>query len=836
MIKNTNTLVINNLSKKSFKANKSRNKIAIIAIVLATLLFTSLFTIGMGMLKSNEYSTMRMVGGSTHGSFKYLTVEQYNKIKDNKLIKYKGIAVPIAIAENKELAKRQVEIKYGDKNYIKTTFATPINGDIPTKKNEILVDTLTLDLLGLPYDLNQNIKLTYKINDKEYTNEFKVSGIFEGDKVISASSAYVSKNLIKDVLGNIDQEKLKKDNDLVGTIILDVNFSNSMNIEKKLQKVIKDSGYNENEIDYGVNWAYMGGKNLDLGTVFGAIGLILLIMFTGYLIIYNIFYISIVRDIKFYGQLKTIGTTKKQIKKIIIKQALILCLIAIPIGLVLGYAIGSMVTPLIMKTVNVTHTKLSSNPIIFIFATVFSIITVLISVYKPAKIASKVSPVEAIRYTGVNENIKRKIKKTSSGAKLNNMALSNIFRNKKKTFIVIASLSLSIILLNTVYTMASGIDIDKFLRRSIGTDFTIGDTSFYRMEFDPESANALTEDVIKDIEQLDVVNSIDKMYYKQTKIPLTDKIKKVLDAKHKEGNEEINISIDEMLEEKKVSSEYYGVDRGIYKLLKNYISEGKPDEEKFASGDYIIANTNFILGNLVEVGDKVTIPFENGKSKEYTVMAIITNEPAYLNRGLGFPCFTGYLPSEEFKTTTKNNSIMTAMFNIKDGKEQEVENHIKSLIKSNPLLDYRSKQTYINEFKSTIKIYEIVGYGLSTIVGIIGILNFINVVSTNIISRKNELAMLNSIGMTRKQIKKMLILEGIYYVVITIGAVVIIGLPLTYLLVNTIAGGMSIFSYTFRIMPVILSIPILLLISIFVPSICFEKVNNEVIIETLRNS
>ena len=153
MIKNTNTLVINNLSKKSFKANKSRNKIAIIAIVLTTLLFTSLFTIGMGMLKSNEYSTMRMVGGSTHGSFKYLTVEQYNKIKDNKLIKYKGIAVPIAIAENKELAKRQVEIKYGDKNYIKITFATPIKGDIPTKKNEILVDTLTLDLLGLPMTL-----------------------------------------------------------------------------------------------------------------------------------------------------------------------------------------------------------------------------------------------------------------------------------------------------------------------------------------------------------------------------------------------------------------------------------------------------------------------------------------------------------------------------------------------------------------------------------------------------------------------------------------------------------------------------------------------------------
>ncbi|MGL5692669.1 MAG: ABC transporter permease, partial [Peptostreptococcaceae bacterium] len=516
MIKNTNSQIIEKLSKRSFKDNKSRNKIAIISIVLTTLLFTSLFTIGMGILKSNEYSRMRMVGGSSHGNFKNLTVKEYNNLKDNSLIKSKGISVPIAIGENEEFAKRQVEIRYGDKKYIELAFATPMKGSIPIEKNEILVDTITLDLLGLPYELNQNIKLTYKIDNKEYTDEFKISGIFEGEKVAMASSLYVSQSFIKDILANVDQEKSKAENDFVGLISLDVKFSNSNNIEKKLAKVIIDSGYDINEIEFGVNWAYMGGNSLDIGTVLGTIGLILIIMLTGYLIIYNIFYISIVREIKFYGQLKTIGTTKKQIKKIIIKQALKLSLIGIPVGLILGYIIGVMTMPLIMRTVNISHIKLSITPIIFIGATIFSLSTVLISVYKPAKIASKVSPVEAIRYTGVSENTKRKIKKTSNGAKINNMALANIFRNKKKAIIVISSLSLSIILLNTVYTMVSGMDMGKFLSKSIGTDFTIGDTSFYRWKFDPSAKNSLTEEIVKELQNLDGVKSVDKMYYTET--------------------------------------------------------------------------------------------------------------------------------------------------------------------------------------------------------------------------------------------------------------------------------------------------------------------------------
>ncbi|MER3123691.1 ABC transporter permease, partial [Bacillus altitudinis] len=148
MIRTNNKEVINRLSKNSFKYNKGRNKFAIVSIILTTLLFTAFFTVQMSMIKSTQYETMRMVGGTFHGGFKDLNTKEYEKIKDNKLIKEKSISIFVNLAENKELAKRQTEIKYGDKNYIENGFAKPFKGNIPKSKNEILVDTLTLDALG----------------------------------------------------------------------------------------------------------------------------------------------------------------------------------------------------------------------------------------------------------------------------------------------------------------------------------------------------------------------------------------------------------------------------------------------------------------------------------------------------------------------------------------------------------------------------------------------------------------------------------------------------------------------------------------------------------------
>ncbi len=836
MYENNNKAIINKLANRSIKSSSMRNIFAILAIILTTVLFTTVFTIGISMIKSIEYSTMRQVGGSAHGGFKYLTTEEFEIIKEHKNIKEYGIAIPVSIAENPELTKRQVEIRYVDKKEAGYNFILPLTrGDMPKKENEIVLDTITLDMLGLEHELGQDIILDYSIEGKSYSKSFILSGYYEGDIVSMASSACVSEEFIDKNLSDIDQKLSKESGSYTGVINLDVMLNNKYNIKEKLLKILYDSGLDTDKISLGVNWAYMGsGLSMKLSDMVPLLSLLLLIMLSGYLIIYNLFYISVVKDIRFYGLLKTIGTTSRQLRKLIIKQGIILSTIGIPIGLILGYLVGIVLLPYILQVLTFSHAATSINPIIFIGSALFSITTVLISCHKPAKIAAKTSPIEAVRYTGISQSGGKRIKKSRNGIKLYKMAFSNILRNKKKVFIVIGSLSLSMILLNGVYTIVYGFDMDKYLSREVGTDFTIGDASFYRWRFSNNDPNAVTEELCNEIESLPGVEGVGKLYNNQIKIPTSEKIEELAREKLDVVDNMYRDGLEALLKNKMMWVDIYGMDIRLYTLLNQYIVKGEFDSELFETGNYAVIERNYWMGDIYDIGDKVSLPFEN-EVREYKVMAIVEYLPLYIYSGSTF--IDGakmYIPSEEYGRHTDNLSIMTAMFNVEDEHIPNIERYVKDKIKQIPTLDYRSKSTYEKEYHDMVNTYTTVGYTLSFIIGLIGILNFTNVIITSIISRRQEFATIQSIGMTNKQLRQMLIFEGLYYALITFIVVLTIGMPIIYLGINSTVGGMSFFSYHFTILPIILSMPILIGISGLIPALSFTSIKNTSVVERLR--
>ncbi|MEG0952229.1 MAG: ABC transporter permease, partial [Niameybacter sp.] len=146
-----NQQVIRKLSKRSLKGNKLRNLFAVIAITLTTILFTSVFTIGLGMLNSFQESNFRMAGGYSHGGFKSLTKEQYEQLKAHPLIKESGLTVTVGLAENEGLMKSPTEIRYVDENVAKWRYIQIQEGHMPQGVDEVALDTVTLDLLGIPY-------------------------------------------------------------------------------------------------------------------------------------------------------------------------------------------------------------------------------------------------------------------------------------------------------------------------------------------------------------------------------------------------------------------------------------------------------------------------------------------------------------------------------------------------------------------------------------------------------------------------------------------------------------------------------------------------------------
>lgn len=846
---NGNSKVIKRLSYKTTKNNKLRNIFAITAIALTTLLFTTLFTLGMGVVESIEQQTMRQVGSSSHGNFKYLTIEEFDKLKTHPLIKDIGFSVVVNIAENSKLIKRQTEIRYATDNTAKWGYSYPTTGKMPEAENEIVTDTIVLDMLGVEHKVGETVTLEYNIGDEKISTDFILSGFWEGDTINSASQAYVSKTFIEKNLAGIDQIQQKETGGITGLLFADIMFKDSSNIEKNVKKVIEDSGFNENEITFGTNWAYMSS---DLGSIepstflFGII-IIILIVLTGYLIIYNIFQISVIKDIRFYGLLKTIGTTPKQIKELVRNQSILLSIIGIPIGLIGGYIIGVVLLPTLMAILAFKTSYISVSPIIFIGSTIFAIITISISCRKPSKIAAMVSPIEAIRYTGVDINYKKNKKNSVDGGKLHKMAFSNLFRNKKKTFIVVISMSLSIILLNAVYSMTKSFDMDKYLSTSISSDFVLAHAKYFRYQF--KTAEELPSQALIDaINNLDGIEQTSKIYFEEKAINLD---KTATQNFYNKYNDEFMSKQKGMFETmysqmikdfeltKALKFQIYGLNEFSFSKLKPL--DEKIDIEKFMTGDYAIvdASSESVTnesGNLYNVGDKITIGLGDGKEKTYEIMAK-ASIPFSMGTRFGTTGDTIYLPEKEFIEQMENPLFCNYMFDVKDENIDEIETFLEDYttnVEAN--MKYESKKSYIKEFEQLVSTFVIIGGALSFIIGFVGILNFINSMLTNIISRKQEFAMLQSIGMTNSQLNKMLIFEGLYYSMFTIITIFTVGLGISYMAVQVVAGQMWFFTYHATVFPMIIATPILIIISMIVPYFAYKSSNKQTIVEKLRET
>ncbi|WDV46615.1 FtsX-like permease family protein [Clostridiaceae bacterium M8S5] len=845
MIKVNNKKMINKLAFKNMTSAKSRNIMAILAIVLTTVLFTCLLTVSIGVKDSFQYQTIRQAGGDGHGALKYINDEQYNNIKNHKLInKISYNKIVADSVDSTEFLKRHVEMYYMDDVAMELGFCEPTAGSKPIKENEIITDTKTLDLLGVPHKIGANVPLEYTVRGEKIKRTFKLSGYWESDPVFNVGLAIVSRAYV-DAMGDKLKYTYNDDYSMVGAINSYVMFDNSFNLEDKLTTTITESGYTipeaknggkflDTDIRNNINWAYISSSfSLDPTTIISFSLLVLLIIFSGYLIIYNIFQISVIRDIKFYGLLKIIGTTSKQIRRIISFQAIILCLIGIPIGLLVGFIIGCKVMPMVLSITNydLSDIKISYNPAIFIASSIFALITVFISTRKPARIASKSSPVEAVKYSGGNENIKNKTKRTKGKNNIRKMALSNISRNKKRTIIAIVSMTLSLVILNSVFTITNGIDMDKFLAKFVDTDFLIGHANYFNQHRFRSAEDELNATFISAVKSRDEFKVGGKIYYN---IDIGD-----CSIYRENPNEkgchgyQLNLARDgqPMLD-------LYGMDD--FNLSRLDIIEGSMDIDRFKEGQYIIEGVHDDdHGNIInetshyEIGDKVKITVD-GNAYEYEVMAKIRINSRTISSRF-YNDFAFYLPSDKYKSIVKKPVLMTYAFDVIDGTENEMESFLKSYTnKIQTLMDYESKAVFVNEFDGVYNLFLTVGGILSAIIGLIGVLNFVNSMFTSIWSRRREFAMLQGIGMSRKQLISMLSFEGLYYALFTIFASIVLSTVFSKFVIDEIVSNLWFFSYRFVIMPLLIVAPILILVSVIIPYVAYISIGKDSIVERLR--
>ena len=849
---NNNGAAIKKLSGRYFKSNKSRNIIAVIAIVLTTILFTTIFTLGSGLMDTVHDQNIRKAGGEGQAVLNYISDEVYEDVAGSPLIDRIAYAKAISYRlKNPGLERWRSDLWYMDDTALEFARYTPTTGRLPEAENEIIADTKTLDALGVPARIGETVSLTYEVKGKTYTTDFTLCGFWETDSLSNIGRLIVSEAFVE-AHSDILTYTYPVDNDYSGVVSAYVMFKGRGDIEARLHQLLSENGYtcdtmggsnqDSNYVIARVSPAYQSGVLTDNPAMLlsGIVGVALIIV-TGYLIIYNIFQLSVIQDIQSYGQLKTLGTTKRQIRRLIGRQALRLSLTGIPIGLLAGFLIGRSLVPFLMNGTSYTADagiQVTVNPLIFIGSTAFALFTVFVSVRRPAKIAGTVSAIEAIRYTENDTAAfgKRRAKdrRSTHGAKLHFMALANLGRNRKRTVLVIASMTLSLVLFNTVFTLSGGFDIDKYIAKFMDTDFVISNADYFQYQVE-KSENDLSGSFIEAVKQNNCFEDGGRLYSSwMLEEPFSTERNAFFSYnKDQKGNPYISL---------------YGADDFLLNNMEAI--EGTIDLEKLKSGKYILLSVDCdddgtIMDNPnISVGDTVRINHLKAEelsttitdSYDFIIMAKVrANENTATTRNTGESRF--YLPTDMFLPLCDNPHLVNFSFDVKEGTEAEMEEFLNSYIDSvEPGMDFESKATYVSSFDDLTSLIITIGGALSIIIGIIGIANFVNSVLTSVITRKKEFAMLQSIGMTGRQLKSMLSFEGLYYAVGTIITSTVLGVLFSVVVVKGISSGIWFFTYRFVIWPMLVIYPFLILLTVAIPALLYRQITKVSIMERLRQN
>lgn len=841
---------IRHLSFKSLLASRKRNVIAVLAIALTTLLFTSLFTIVLSINETNQNYQFRAVGTYAHGAFKDVDDDQIRSLTGHPKVKESGQRVVIGVCTSGSFEKDYGEVSFMDDQTAKWSYATPTVGRTPKSGNEIAMDTKALELLGVKPELGAQVQITYTLTDKnqlggDITDTFTLVGYWEYDELLAVHYLNISQEYEE----QIEKQAMANGMSPFRTD-LSVMLSDSLNIDQELTQIGEDCGYDVGDkvgqLRIGVNWGYTATQiadTLDTGSILAIVAVLLVVTFTGYLVIYNIFQISVAGDIRFYGLLKTIGVTPKQLRRMIRHQALMLSVIGIPIGLLLGYGIGVVAVPIALSIsiMGGKYTVISISPWIFLGSALFALFTVLLSCHRPGRIAGNVSPVEAVRYTEVEK--KRKNQRVSHRVTPFSMAYANLGRSRKKTVLAVVSLSLAVVLLNLLATFLGGFDMDKYLSQSSCADFVVSTHDYFNYR-----GFTLTEEDILPVKE-HTQQSLGGFAWSTGRVKMylpedawryvasyylgEQDLEEILKSSERDGDK---IAADSQIE---------GLDTELFSKLK--VLEGDLSELTQPDSHAIAIEVSLDdYGKVVHpeyypaIGETVKVTYgkeDTAHDVTYKVCAWV-EVPYDMGSRFYSMGYQAVMSAESLKRDAGEENVLPLLYLFDTPgpeAEAEAEHYLSELAASStsPLM-YESKATHRAHFREFQMTFAILGGLLCAIIGIVGVLNFFNAMMTSILSRRREFAVLQAVGQTKKQLKAMLVWEGLLY---TVGSG-LISLLLSAI-VNPLAGRLLenaywFYSYRYMITPVLLIIPIFALLGYVIPTVMYHQTEKQSVVERLR--
>lgn len=881
--------ILNKFTLKSLSKNKKRTIVTIIGVALSAALICAVAGMLMSFKKTLIDTTIES-RGNFHIRFENVPYEELKYIENNQNVKnyFYSRSLGYSYLENSQNENKPYLYLLGLDDYaIENSGLKLINGRMPENENEIVLSEHIMSNGRVEFKLGDTITLNvgkrvtqdgYELDQSNPYNELDISETYinnetgeEPDNERIDEKIIDTKQREYKIVGFIQRPnydtiepfsapgytiitRLTKEQILQGknaniSVCLKNpgNRTEVENFEKSIINTIKEDTGKEIEIDQNTELLRYEGNLSDtsLATLYAIVGIVIaIIVVSSVFVIRNSFSISVSEKTKQYGMMSSIGATSKQIRKSVLFEALFIGIIGIPLGIILGIIATAVLVWLLNLLMEGFLTEEGSLVIYalpseaILITVIMSGITIFLSAIIPAIRASRITPIEAIRES---KDIKIKAKKVKTKKITKKIfgiggviAAKNLKRSKKKYRTTVVSLVVSI----TIF-----IALSSFLQDGMKM------TGYYYNDYGYNIAilmNSSKETKEANKEKLEIYNEIIKDFN------LTDY------SYSYERNGEIDINKYGSKENKEYIQKQNRVDLEdtdgiilennndsiqIVKLEKNYFSRYLKELGVKETKDTAILTDEFMYGVQdnpnrvirlynIKDGDNINITTDEGE-KNLTITKVTNKVPM----GYYSSSSVGYIYVSEESDLISNDICYLDRLLI----NAEEPNKLESSLIDRKKEDARYSEMSINNIeqnleaeKRVILIISIFLYGFITVITLIGVTNIFNTITTNMILRSKEFAMLKSIGMTKKEFNKMIILESIMYGTKSLAIGIPLGLGLSYAIYRSYANSIE-FGFIIPVMPIIISIIFVFVIVGLTMRYSLGKINKQNIVETIRN-
>lgn len=818
MLKNNNMAVVSKMAGKTLKNNKKRSFVMFLAVALASFMVFSVLTVGITYFQMQQIQNMRLSGARFDAIMYGATKEQIELCENDPDVSCTGIcAVAGYVVETEMDQTPNVGMMWADNNYWDIMMAPVrenVKGTYPVEENEVMVTETALKECGLEgLDVGDTFTMTYGTMESETEDTFQISGIWEGfgpQKIFYMSEAFYQQTgyEVADVVSGRYY----------------INFEHSFMTKAEQEAFIEKMNLGKQQ-----NLFFESDFGNSVQILAGVIGIVLAACLCAYLLIYNIMYLSVAGNVRHYGLLQTIGMTEKQIYRFMWTQMIRIGISGIAAGMAFGAFVSLFLLPEVVQTLGIKHVQvsISFHPLIFLATVLFILLTVFSAYWRPAKMAVSISPIEAVRYRPGHGS--RRTHKTGKGNILWRMAREQVWKNKKKSIMVIFSLAVSLSVFLCMVTLLESQAAREIVSNYMDTDLVIVNDTIAKEERE-DRGRAFGHELLNQIKEQPGVSEIHTVSFLEVMVPwepdFADMWMEEFYAMW------MSVPYEDDIEEYKAHPENFttsliGIDKEEFGYL-NETLETPVDEEAFLSGRICILYRNNLDFTQEDItGKTVTCaPYGDASNRKTFEIGALTDE-YYYTAVLGSTP-TIIVSNEAMKAFAEESFVVKSSIRYEKEYDEETEKALLTLIERQPERKDISYESKIEEMKSVQEAQGnmwLVGYGIVLILAVIGLMNYVNTYAGNIQSREKELAVMESIGMSEGQIVRMLVLEGAFYSIGAWCVTMTLGMGITYCLYQSM-NYMNV-PFEVPVIPILSAAVCILLLCIFVPVLLYKQIGRQ---------